>query len=284
MSRNPLARSRATRSVGSSWSRRGPDVRLAAERREQDQRLGQAPVEGVGVGRPADRLEAVPERLRIARVVEEEAVAEVAQLAARDRVDLRLVEQEPAHRRRRRCRGCAVRSTFPYCPRPNDTERETGPATADVPTDIVGPNDGGRPCPASRCHRGPRSLSLLTLTLAACRRRSQRHRPARPARPPASASAADRRLQRDARTRASWPSPSRTSRSTRPTITAKVGDVIAFTNNDTRRSHRDPRRRLVHDADDRRAARRTGSSFSAAGTYPFHCKIHTDMKGTITVS
>lgn len=27
-----------------------------------------------------------------------------------------------------------------------------------------------------------------------------------------------------------------------------------------------------------------GLTFSAAGTYPFHCRVHPDMKGTITIS
>jgi plastocyanin len=66
-------------------------------------------------------------------------------------------------------------------------------------------------------------------------------------------------------------------------ITAKVGDTIEFTNADT----------ASHTAtldDDSCAtglitnAKSDGLKFTAAGTYPFHCSIHTDMKGTITVS
>ena len=52
--------------------RRRPDVRLPAERREQDEHLGQAAVEGVRLGRPADRREPVPERLRVDRIVEQD--------------------------------------------------------------------------------------------------------------------------------------------------------------------------------------------------------------------
>ena len=66
-------------------------------------------------------------------------------------------------------------------------------------------------------------------------------------------------------------------------ITAKVGDTVTFTNGDS----------AGHTAtlDDGRASRRPspagtsdGLTFTAAGTYPFHCAIHSTMKGTITVS
>jgi len=68
------------------------------------------------------------------------------------------------------------------------------------------------------------------------------------------------------------------------TIQAKVGDVIAWTNNDS----------IGHTAtvDDDPACTtetlaggETGAlTFSAAGTYAFHCKIHSFMTGTIEVS
>lgn len=67
------------------------------------------------------------------------------------------------------------------------------------------------------------------------------------------------------------------------TITAKVGDVIAFTNGDP----------VSHSAtlDDgscttkRLGKGETGSLvFTAPGTYPFHCIVHPDMKGTIEVT
>ena len=66
-------------------------------------------------------------------------------------------------------------------------------------------------------------------------------------------------------------------------IQAKVGDIIQFTNDDT----------TGHTAtvDDGSCTTPTiaasaadGLTFSAAGTYPFHCAIHSSMKGTITVS
>jgi len=68
------------------------------------------------------------------------------------------------------------------------------------------------------------------------------------------------------------------------TIQAKVGDVIAWTNDDS----------LSHTAtlkDDPACSTETLSTgatgaltFSAAGTYAFFCKIHSDMTGTIEVT
>ena len=71
---------------------------LAPDRGEEHETLGQAPVEGVRVLGPADGLDAVPERLVLERVVEQDRVPEVAQVPARRRVHLRLVEEHPAHR------------------------------------------------------------------------------------------------------------------------------------------------------------------------------------------
>jgi plastocyanin len=66
-------------------------------------------------------------------------------------------------------------------------------------------------------------------------------------------------------------------------ITAKVGDIITFTNEDT------PNHTATLDKGDcGTETLATGDSggltFSAAGTYPFHCKIHSSMTGTITVT
>ena len=68
------------------------------------------------------------------------------------------------------------------------------------------------------------------------------------------------------------------------TIQAKVGDVIAWTNTDSL-SHT-----ATVDSDEACTTEvlATGESgaltFSAAGTYPFHCQVHPDMKGTIEVT
>jgi plastocyanin len=68
------------------------------------------------------------------------------------------------------------------------------------------------------------------------------------------------------------------------TVTAKVGDVITWTN-------AGPASHTVtvddHSSCDTGsiASGATGSlTFSAAGTYPFHCSIHSSMKGTITIT
>jgi plastocyanin len=68
------------------------------------------------------------------------------------------------------------------------------------------------------------------------------------------------------------------------TVSAKVGDVISWTNNGD----------APHTATlDGIAACATaqlspgasgGISFSAAGTYPFHCAVHSTMKGTIEIT
>ncbi len=67
-------------------------------------------------------------------------------------------------------------------------------------------------------------------------------------------------------------------------VSAKVGDVVTWTNDDT----------LTHTAtltDDPacttpnlRAGESGGLTFSAPGTYPFFCKVHSDMTGTIEVT
>ncbi|HEX8025667.1 MAG TPA: plastocyanin/azurin family copper-binding protein [Candidatus Limnocylindrales bacterium] len=68
------------------------------------------------------------------------------------------------------------------------------------------------------------------------------------------------------------------------TVTAKVGDTITWTNNDTA-GHT-----VTLDAQSACdtgtiASGATGSlTFTAAGTYAFHCKIHSSMHGTITIT
>ena len=66
-------------------------------------------------------------------------------------------------------------------------------------------------------------------------------------------------------------------------ITAKVGQVIAFTNTGAA-----PHTATLDDGScttpNIAAGAADGLTFSAAGSYPFHCAIHTQMKGTITVT
>lgn len=67
------------------------------------------------------------------------------------------------------------------------------------------------------------------------------------------------------------------------TITAKVGDVVGFTNEDGA-----PHTATLDDGScttENLGQGATGALvFSAAGSYPFHCKIHPTMTGTIEVS
>lgn len=66
-------------------------------------------------------------------------------------------------------------------------------------------------------------------------------------------------------------------------ITATVGQTVTFTNGDSA-----PHTATLDDGSCTTPNITEGSSdgltFSAAGTYPFHCNVHPDMKGTITVS
>ena len=67
------------------------------------------------------------------------------------------------------------------------------------------------------------------------------------------------------------------------TITAKVGQVVAFSNTGA-----EPHNATLDAGGCATATLQTnqgdGLVFTAAGTYPFHCTVHTQMKGTITVS
>jgi len=68
-------------------------------------------------------------------------------------------------------------------------------------------------------------------------------------------------------------------------VTAKVGDVITWTNSDTA-----PHRVGLDDGSCEMSGNIAGSGgkaslvFTVAGTYPFHCTIHSSMKGTITIT
>ena len=68
------------------------------------------------------------------------------------------------------------------------------------------------------------------------------------------------------------------------TVSAKVGDVISWTNDGAT-----PHTATVDDhgacATAQLAVGQSGAiSFTAAGTYPFHCAVHPTMKGTIEIS
>ncbi len=66
-------------------------------------------------------------------------------------------------------------------------------------------------------------------------------------------------------------------------IGAKVGQIVTFNNGDSA-----PHTATLDDGSCSTGTISSGSAdgllFSVAGSYPFHCKIHPTMKGTITVS
>lgn len=66
-------------------------------------------------------------------------------------------------------------------------------------------------------------------------------------------------------------------------IQAKVGQTVTFTNGDSA-----PHTATLDDGTcttpNIASGKADGLVFTAAGTYPFHCRVHPTMKGTITVS
>jgi len=68
------------------------------------------------------------------------------------------------------------------------------------------------------------------------------------------------------------------------TVTAKVGDTITWTNNGPSGHTVTLDNQSSCDTGTINAGSTGSLTFTAAGTYPFHCKIHSSMKGTITVS
>ncbi len=67
-------------------------------------------------------------------------------------------------------------------------------------------------------------------------------------------------------------------------VSAKVGDVITWTNSDAI-----PHKVALDDGSCTMTDNITGDapqslSFTQAGSFPFHCTVHPSMKGTITIS
>ena len=229
--------------------RRGPDVRAPAERREEHEHLGQTPVEGSWVSRPTDALEPVPERLGFDGIVEQERVVEVAQIATRDGMDARLVEEEAAHR--------------------VDVDHvavETDPAQRSyLPREHVRSEEEGM------SRRMLAWLGGIALVAAACS--SSGGSTASTAAGPACSEA----------TGAGTVTVSIKDFMFEPaTISAKAGDLVTFTN-----AGEAPHNATLDAGGCATSTLQPGSAdglrFTVAGTYPFHCTVHTQMKGTITV-
>jgi len=67
-------------------------------------------------------------------------------------------------------------------------------------------------------------------------------------------------------------------------VTAKVGDVITWTNNGPASHTVTVDNQAGCDSGTLSPGKTVSMTFSAAGTYPFHCSIHSSMKGTITIT
>jgi plastocyanin len=67
------------------------------------------------------------------------------------------------------------------------------------------------------------------------------------------------------------------------TITAKVGDKVTWTNNDSV-THTVTLDDNSADSGDLAAGATFDHTFTTAGTFAYHCKIHSSMHGTVTVA
>jgi len=68
------------------------------------------------------------------------------------------------------------------------------------------------------------------------------------------------------------------------TVNAKVGDVISWTNDGAAPHTATVDGTPACTTPQLAPGASGGISFSAAGTYPFHCSVHPTMKGTIEIS
>jgi plastocyanin len=124
------------------------------------------------------------------------------------------------------------------------------------------------------------STAVLTLVLAACGGTAASSTPAGTSAAPASSAAAACTETTDAGTVAV----SIKDFAFAPAdIAAKVGDVIAFTNNDSA-GHTASLIDGTCTTPTIAGGKADGLVFTAPGTYPFQCNIHTSMKGSITIS
>jgi amicyanin len=69
-----------------------------------------------------------------------------------------------------------------------------------------------------------------------------------------------------------------------PTITAKVGDTVTWTNNDSTQHTATVNSDETCTTPNLDNGASSGITFTAAGTYDYHCKIHPTMTGKIEVT
>src|SRR5688500_7431657 len=253
---------------------------LPTDRREEDPGLAQPLVEGRWFARPAQGFQAVPEGLGVDGVAEQQRVTEIAQLASRDRVDLRLVAEETMERLGIDGWGHA------------GAPSETGAAVATY-THERAKRGSARTLEDAMTRLLPVFAMTAVLCLVACSPAASTGTasvgPPEPAlTAPPSAAATDAGSGGGVcapSTEAGAVEARMTGNAFSPgTIPAKVGDVLTWTNGDgvphTATYKDDPActtERLGQ-------GESGGLTFSAAGTYAFFCQIHTDMTGTIEVT
>jgi plastocyanin len=255
---------------------RRPDMWLAAKGGKQDEDLCEAAIEGGRLGWPANRGQSIPEWLRVNGIVQEDGVAQVAYVSSRGRMHTSFIEDQAAHRRR--IDGRHALQTIAV--------RKTGTVGRDVPWPDTAYKE------ESMHHRAIAGLAAAAiLVLAACSSSAATSAPS-------SVASAAPTVEASSAPSAAAGGGAACSESTDAgqvavaiknfafgpaDVQAKVGQIIAFSNGDSA-----PHTATLDDGTCTTGTISPGSAdglvFTAAGTYPFHCKIHTNMKGTITVS
>ena len=280
-------------------SRRRPHVWPATEAGELDHELVEATVEGGRLRRPANGLEPVPEGIPVARVVEQEAIVELAQLTTRHGMDLRLVGEDRAHlggvdtQHRIGEVGTAVHSR-------NHSRGKPYGCSVAYRVSETRPGSNSAPSPAQEDH-SMRRLPVLAFTLfallalsACASSTSGTAAPDSRQRGPGAATGGERAGgERPGRGGGGGCSTSSEAAAVTvqianfafdpPEVTAKVGETIGWTNGDST-AHTATTDDGGCDTGNIAQNATAGLVFDAAGTYAYHCKIHPNMTGTITIT
>ncbi len=262
--------------------RRRPDVRPPVEAGEQDEQVRQARIERGRVVRQPHPGQAVPERVPVTWIVEQDRVADVPDESSTDGVGAGLVPRQEAHRLRIEV-DPAVATALARDARRHDRHDRPETSLRNEAYRCAGlpPIGAWRPREEAlvRQIRLVGLVSVAVLALAAC---SSNASPAASAAASAGASAA-------ASSAASGDCPKAPDGTAAigavtvqdfkfapETVTIKAGETVGWTNNDT----------AGHTATTLDGACNTGTiakgttvvlTFAKAGTYKYHCTIHSDM-------
>ena len=224
------------------------------------------------------------------RVVEQEAVVEFAQFATRRRVDLRLVGEDRAHLRGVDSQhrigevGTAVHARNHSRGKPYDAAWRTESARPDQDRTRLVPCPGGSthaptagsrvlvvraPCPVGLCveHRRHRWSSCYSPKRGSGRQRSGGGGGG------CSVSSESAAVTVNIQNFAFAPAE----------VTAAVGRDDQLDKSRLGGAHRHDRRRRVRHRQ-HRAGRNGRARVRCSGTYPYHCNIHPNMTGTITIT